>query len=342
MDPAPIGPAHPCYVIAEAGVNHNGDLSLAKDLVDAAVTAGADAVKFQTFETDQLVTDRAETAEYQRRSGHETQSEMLRDLELDAEAFAELRAYCTGRGIEFLSTPYDRGSVDVLEALDLHRYKVASADIVNKPLLRRLAETGSQLIVSTGMATPEEILRALGWLAEFGVDDVVVLHCVSSYPAEFDTLDLRFVETLTTVLDCPVGYSDHTLGTEAPVAATALGATVVEKHFTLDRSMDGPDHEASLEPDELERMVTAIRNVEASMGSAIKHLSAGERDNAAVMRRSVHAATDIAAGEPLTAENTSLTRPNDGLEPAELERVLGTTVSEDVTAGDPITRDTLT
>ncbi|TKX82269.1 N-acetylneuraminate synthase [Halorubrum sp. SD626R] len=341
MEQSTIGPDEPCYILAEAGVNHNGDIELAKELVNVAVEAGANAVKFQTFNTAQLVTERTETAGYQQRSGNIDQYEMLQSLELQPGEFRELREHCLDCGIEFLSTPYDARSVELLASLGVDRYKIASADLVNKPLLERAAETGSEIIISTGMATPEEIVRAVGWLNEAGAEQVAMLHCVSTYPADFDQLNMRFIQTLDNLFDVPVGYSDHTLGIEAPVVAVSLGATVIEKHFTLDRSMDGPDHEASLEPDELDAMVTAVRNAEESLGSAVKRRTTAERENAAVMRPSLHAAVDIAAGDSLTEENTSVKRPNDGLEPAALELVLGQAVQEHVTAGQPITRDIL-
>lgn len=332
-----MAPQDGCFVIAEAGINHNGDVELAKDLVRASVEAGADAVKFQTFDTDLLVEPGTETAEYQKRSGNENQYEMLESHELSREDFAELKDLCDHEDIEFISTPYDRHSVGVLESLEVDTIKIASADIINKPLLEDAAATGADLIISTGMATMEEIGQAMGWLGDAGAEDVTVLYCVSEYPTDVGDLDLRFMETLDSVFEVPVGFSDHTLGTVAPVAAATLGARVIEKHITLDSTMEGPDHAASLEPTEFERMVSLIRSAEAATGARMKSMSDEERSNAVRMRRSLHTARDLEAGETLNDETVSILRPAEGLEPRHLETIRGAKVNHAKKAGEPIT-----
>lgn len=326
-----------CFVIAEAGVNHNGRLDLARDLVDAAADAGADAVKFQTYTTERLVSRGTSTPTYQRRSGETDQYAMLERYELTPDEFASLADHCRDRDIEFVSTPYDLGSVELLTDLGVDRIKVASADIVNKPLLQRIGREDGQVILSTGMATVEETARALEWLREAGAADVATLHCVSEYPTELDDLNLRFMERLADVFDVPVGFSDHTLGLTAPTAAVALGATIIEKHLTLDTAMEGPDHEASLEPEEFERLVTRIRECERALGEPRNPLTDQERSNADRMRPSLHAATDLSEGDRLTDEAVAVVRPADGLPPLFYDRVTGAPLRRDLEAGDAIT-----
>lgn len=325
-------------IIAEAGVNHNGNPDLAHELVDAAAEAGADAVKFQTFDADRLATTDTDRPPYQEENRGSDQRELLSQLELDRSVFENLQTHCSERNIEFLSTPYGLESVQLLSSLGVERYKIASADIVNKPLLSKVGTTGKPVILSSGMATLEEIARALQWLA---VDDVptTLLHCVSDYPASFDDLDLRFIETLDELFDVPVGYSDHTMGIEAPVAAVVCGAKVIEKHLTLDQSMDGPDHESSIEPDEFDRMVDSVRRIERGLGDAVKSVSDRERANAAVMRPSIHAGQPLEAGDSLTEDTVTVARPADGLEPSFLDRILGARVNSDIQAEEPITWD---
>jgi sialic acid synthase SpsE len=299
--------------------------------------ADADAVKFQTFHTENLVTKDASPALYQERSGNTNQYEMLSEIELSEDAFSELVDYCEKKDIEFLSTPYDCRSVDLLDELGVERFKVASADITNKPLLEHIASKKKQVILSSGMATMEEIAQAVSWLHESGVRDIVLLHCVSDYPSRLSDQNLRVIETLKNVFGVPVGFSDHTVGLTAPVTAVSLGAAVVEKHFTLDTKLEGPDHKASIELEELGKLVTIIRECERALGNPIKKVSHAERENAVKMRRSLHAATDLEAGERLTLDRVVIVRPADGLEPRHFESVLGSKVNREITGGEPLT-----
>ena len=262
----------PVFIIAEAGVNHNGSLDLALSLIDAAKAAGADAVKFQTFRADNLATATAHKAAYQERStsNEETQFQMLKRLELDAEAHHRLIEHCRVVGIQFLSSPFDIESADLLEQMDVSLYKIPSGEITNLPYLRHIGRKGKPVILSTGMSTLVEVEEGVQALRESGVKDITLLHCVTEYPAPFDEINLRAMHTLHTAFGLPVGYSDHTPGTEIAIAAVALGAVVIEKHFTLDRNLPGPDHAASLEPSELKQMVSAIRHVESALGDGIK------------------------------------------------------------------------
>lgn len=332
------------FIIAEAGVNHNGSLEQAFRLVDAAALAGADAVKFQTFKADALVSRQAPKAQYQLETtgGEESQHEMIRKLELDEAAHAALIGHCRAAGIEFLSTPFDRDSLELLATkFGLSRIKLSSGDITNAPLILQAARTGKPVILSTGMSTLGDIETALGVLA-FGYsesreepstaafercygsdagrralrDMVTLLHCTTEYPAPLVDVNLRAMATLGAAFGLPVGYSDHTPGITIPVAAAALGAVVVEKHFTLDRSLPGPDHKASLEPGDLRLMVRAIRDVEIALGSPVKQPAASELKNRAVARKSLVAARDIRKGEAFTPENLAIKRPGDGISPA--------------------------
>jgi N,N'-diacetyllegionaminate synthase len=331
------GHADHCEVIAEVGVNHNGEVGLARELVDEAVAAGADTVKFQTFVPDRIVTEATEKATYQKRSDSDSQYEMLQRVVLSEAEHEELFEYCESRGIEFLSTPYDPGSVDVLDSLGVSRYKIASADIVNKPLLDAVAESGKPVILSTGMATLGEIERAVQFLRDSGCPDITLLHCVSCYPTDPEQVNMRFMDTLDTAFDVPVGFSDHTLGTDVPVMAAARGATTVEKHVTLDREMDGPDHFASLEPQELDRMIDGIRTVESALGTTELSRTAREMENVDQMRRSIHFATDIQPGDVLTRDDVKIVRPNEGISPWQMDEVVGRTVTSDVSENDPAT-----
>lgn len=318
-----------CFVIAEAGVNHNGDLALACRLIDAAAEAGADAVKFQTFTADALVTAEAPKARYQNRTtGEGTQLEMLRALELSAGAHRDLKKYAEERGLIFASTPFDMASVDLLDELDVHFIKIPSGEVTNYPLLRHIAAKGRPVILSTGMSTLDEVQSAVAWLGEGPcasdrLPALSVLHCVTAYPAANEQLNLRCIETLVRDLNLPIGYSDHSTGIEMPIAAVALGATVVEKHFTLDRSLPGPDHEASLEPIELKHMISAIRAVECALGSGIKAPASCEAENISVVRRSIVAKRDIRAGETFSDENLTTKRPATGISPAQWPNVIG-------------------
>ena len=320
-----VGPGEPCFVIAEAGVNHNGDRELAARLVEAAAAAGADAVKFQTFRAEGVATPSAPKAGYQLEttSRDETQLEMLRRLELDREAHLALKSLAEERGLVFLSTPFDSASVDVLDRLGVVAFKVASPDLTNVPLLEEIGKRGRPVLLSTGLADLEEVERALTVLHAAGAEHIVVLHCVSEYPAAAEDANLRAMATMGARLGCPIGYSDHTEGSEVALAAVALGACVLEKHFTLDRTLPGPDHRASLEPDELAAFVTAVRRVESSLGTGIKEPTEVERRNALAVRRSLAAAEDLSAGTVLTREMLTALRPGTGISPARIEAVIG-------------------
>jgi N,N'-diacetyllegionaminate synthase len=314
-------------VIAEAGVNHNGDSVVAKRLVDAAVMAGADLVKFQTFTAAGLATRSAGKAEYQRRGDDdaESQLEMLRRLELSRAMHEELIAHCRMRNIGFLSTAFDLDSIDMLVELGLQRFKVPSGELTNLPYLRHIGRLRRPLIVSTGMATLAEVAAAIAVLEEAGTEraQIVALHCTTEYPTPMRDVNLRAMLTMREALGVHIGYSDHTRGIEVAVAAVALGACVIEKHLTLDRHMPGPDHQSSLEPAELQAMVTAIRNIECALGDGIKQPSECERDNRLIVRKSIVAAQPIAQGERFTKDNLTVKRPGTGLSPMRLDEVLG-------------------
>lgn len=330
------------FIIAEAGVNHNGDLETAKRLVDAAVVAGADAVKFQTFVPEEVVTGSAEKAPYQKANmsgGQETQLDMIRRLALSKEDFRTLKAYCDRAGIMFLSTPFDYYSVDLLDELGVPLFKIPSGELVNDRFLRYVAARGKPLIISTGMATLGEVEEALGVVQDAGAREITLLHCTSAYPASYEEVNLRAIITLQHAFGLPVGYSDHTPGTEVAVAAVALGARVIEKHFTLSRSMEGPDHKASLEPDELAAMVRAIRNVERALGDGRKRPSPGEQDVMRAARRSLVAACDIAKGEMITEEKLAIKRPGTGIPPKMWCLVVGRRARVDIPADTVLTWD---
>ncbi|WP_058994866.1 N-acetylneuraminate synthase [Haloarcula sp. CBA1127] len=329
-----------CKVIAEAGVNHNGDIEIAKDLVDAAASAGADAVKFQTFQPKEVATAQTEQADYQKeRDASTNQYEMLDNVKLREEDHDVLMEYCQEVGIEFMSTPYDPESVEILESTGVDRYKVASADIVNKPLLSAIAETGKPVILSTGMANLGEIERAVEFLRSRNCEDVTLLHCVSSYPAKATQLNMRFIETLATAFPGQVGFSDHTRGVVAPVLAMGYGASVIEKHFTLDRGMEGPDHYASLEPDELSQMVDNVRFAEKAIGSTRRLISTVERNNKHSMRRSLHASRDIESGAAISPDDLLIVRPDEGIDPWNYDDVVGKSTTQEIPKHAPVTWD---
>lgn len=339
------------FIIAEAGVNHNGSLEIARQLVAAAAAAGADAVKFQTFKADNLVSRSTPKAEYQTRTtaGDESHYEMIRRLELDEAAHAELIRYCSECSIRFLSTPFDAESLALLAGrFGLSLLKLPSGEITNAPLLLQAGRTGRQIVLSTGMSSLGEIEAALGVLAFglLGLDEpseaafrnafdsdagqrilkekVTLLHCTSEYPAPCSEVNLLAMDTLRGAFGLPVGYSDHTEGIAVPIAAAALGAVVIEKHFTLDRNLPGPDHRASLEPDELRQMVAAIRLVEQAKGTGGKHVAPSERKNMPVARKSLVAAVPIAPGELFTEANLTVKRPGTGIPPTRYWQLLGT------------------
>ncbi|MGF6995087.1 N-acetylneuraminate synthase [Paraburkholderia sp. GAS32] len=317
-----------CIVIAEAGVNHNGSLDLAHRLVDVAAQAGADFVKFQTFRTEALVTRTAQKADYQKRTtGHtETQFEMLKKLELDENAFRELAAYAKSKGIGFLSTPFDIESAGFLTTLGVSAFKVSSGDLTNIPFLRELASMGLPIILSSGMATLGELEEAVDTCERAGVpiDKLTLLHCTTEYPAPAEEINLRAMQTIAAAFPgATFGYSDHTEGIEIPIAAVAMGAQVIEKHFTLDRTMEGPDHKASLEPAELAAMVRAIRRVGVALGDGRKRPTASELPNRQIARKSIVAARPIAKGETFTEQNLSIRRPGNGISPARWDSLIG-------------------
>ena len=325
------------YFIAEAGVNHDGDVEQARALVDAAADAGADAVKFQTFAADRLVSPDAPKAAYQEETDDaDSQYEMLRRLELPRAAHGELRDYCAERGIQFLSTPFDPESADFLDGLGLPAIKLGSGELDNRPLLGHVAGLGRPMIVSTGMGTLDEIETALDTIREAGEPPVALLHCTSAYPAPLAEANLRAMRTMNDAFDVPVGYSDHTTAVETPAFAVAAGARIVEKHFTLDTSLPGPDHEASLEPDELERAVSLVRDASTALGRAEKEPTPTEISNRDVIRKSLHTTADVRAGERFTESNIAVVRPADGLPPGAFESVLGARAATDLNAGAAI------
>lgn len=344
-----VGPDHPCLIIAEAGVNHNGDARRARRLVDAAVEAGANMVKFQTFHAEQLATASAPKARYQLEttSRSESQLEMLRRLELSPQAHREVAAYCRERGIAFLSSPFDEASVDVLAALGVPAFKIPSGELTNLPLLAHAARQGKPMIVSTGMATLAEVETAVRTIREArstlkGVvnrQGLVLLHCVSNYPADPADANLRAMQTMGEAFHVPVGYSDHTPGLTVALAAAALGACVIEKHFTLDRALPGPDHRASLEPHELKALVEGIRTVEAALGHGRKEPTPSEAGTAAAARKSLVAARDIPAGSTLTESLIAIKRPGTGLPPAMIAQVVGRTAVHTIPAGTVLTQE---
>ena len=316
-------------IIAEAGVNHNGSIDLARRLVDAAAAAGADCVKFQTFRAELLVTQSAKQAEYQTKNigkAGESQLEMLQRLELSEGDHMELVEYCKTKNIRFLSTAFDLKSIELLKGFGMPFWKVPSGELTNFPYLRAIGQTGQPVVLSTGMATIEEIEATIGVLTHFGTprEQITLLHCTTEYPAPYESVNLRAMDDLRERFGLKVGYSDHTEGIAVAVAAAALGAAVVEKHFTLDRSMEGPDHRASLEPDELKQMVAAIRQVECALGDGKKRPAQAELKNRPIARRSIVAARPIAAGELLTEDNLTAKRPAGGVSPMEWERAIGT------------------
>lgn len=318
-------------VIAEAGVNHNGNLETAKELALTAKKCGADIVKFQTAKLYSLVSRFAPMADYQKENtGTEmSQQEMLKKLLLTYDEFVDLAAYCREIDIPFLSTPFDLESIEFLEELGCKMWKIPSGEITNLPYLERIAGTRKKILLSTGMSTLDEVKAAVSALEKKGTADITLLHCTTQYPAPFEDVNLKAMLTLRSELGKAVGYSDHTKGIEVSIAAVAMGASVIEKHFTLDRDMEGPDHKASLEPDELQAMVRAIRNIEESMGSGEKRPTKSEIANMAVARKSIIAACDIRKGEVLTAEKLTTKRPGNGISPMDWYRVLGTNASRD-------------
>lgn len=330
-----VGRDQSCFIIAEAGVNHNGQLDLAKRLVAAAAEASADAVKFQTFSAHRVASASAKKAGYQKQTTapEQSQREMLKRLELSSEAHRELQAFCHEKGVLFVSTPFDWGSVDLLDSIGVPFFKIGSGEITNHAFLSYVAGKGRPIVLSTGMSTLGEVDEAVHVIEQAGCREISLLHCVSNYPAAPADINLRAMQTLAAAWHYPVGYSDHTVGVEVALAAVAMGACIIEKHFTLDRDLPGPDHRASLEPDELRRMITGIRNVEAALGSGRKEPAHSESDTAVVARRSLVAARDIPAGRVLLPEDVAVLRPGTGLRPAMLPFVLGRRAKEEICEG---------
>lgn len=329
------------FIIAEAGVNHNGSIELAKALIAKGAEAGVDAVKFQSFKADKLVTVNAEKAEYQvanTGNNEENQYQMIKKLELDYDKHQELMDYATSLGVMFLSSAFDLESIDLLKDLGLDIFKIPSGEITNLPYLRKTAKTGKKIILSTGMSTLGEIEEALEVLKDNGAKDITVLHCNTEYPTPMSDVNLTAMNTMKEAFKVPVGYSDHTLGIEVPIAAVALGAAIIEKHFTLDKTMEGPDHKASLEPDELKQMVTSIRNIEQAIGNGVKTPTQSERKNKAIARKSLVAKTAIASGEVFTEENLEIKRPGTGISPMLWDEIIGTKATESYQADELIKR----
>jgi len=329
------------FIIAEAGVNHNGDINLAKKLIDVAVEAGADAVKFQTFKAENVISVNAPKADYQKKTTakDESQLEMVKKLELSFEDFKELKEYCERKGIMFLSTPFDIESARFLKDLGLEIFKIPSGEITNYPLLKEIGSYKKKVILSTGMADLGEIEDALDILIDNGTkrEDIIVLHCNTEYPTPFEDVNLKAMLTIKEAFKVNVGYSDHTLGIEIPVAAVAMGAKVIEKHFTLDKNLPGPDHKASLEPDELKGMVRAIRNIEKAIGNGIKKPSKSEIKNIHIVRKYIVAKINIKKGEVFTEENLATKRiGKEGLSPMLWNKILGKKASKDISQDKPI------
>lgn len=315
-------------IIAEAGVNHNGSIELAKQLIDVAASAGVDYVKFQTFKTENLVSKYAQKADYQQRNVDDSdglQFGMLKKLELSPTQHRELIQYCKERNIHFFSTAFDLGSIDFLSELKLGLWKVPSGEITNYPYLKKIAQKGEPVILSTGMSDLQDIANAIAVLEKYGVERnlITILHCNTEYPTPMCDVNLRAMQSIAEQFKVNVGYSDHTVGIEVPIAAVALGAKVIEKHFTLDRGMEGPDHKASLEPTDLRNMVTAIRNVEAALGAMDKKVTESEAKNIMVARKSIVAAQKIKPGDVFSEENITVKRPGNGISPMRWEEVIG-------------------
>ena len=321
------------FIITEAGVNHNGSIETAKKMIDVAVSAGADAIKFQTFTAKNMVTEFAPKADYQKQATdrQESQFEMIKKLELSFEMHQELSVYCHKNNIVFLSSPFDLDSIDLLKKLNLEIFKIPSGEITNLPYLQKIGGLKKKIIVSSGMADLNEIKAALDVLIEAGTkkSDIIVLHCNTEYPLPYKDANLRAMQMMSEKLGVPVGYSDHTLGIEVSVAATALGAVVIEKHFTLNKDMDGPDHQISLNPDELRMMIKAIRNVEMALGNDKKEPTLSEIKNRGIVRKSIVAAKYIRKGEIFTTDNITVKRPGEGISPMQWYNVIGKKAKED-------------
>lgn len=327
------------YIIAEAGVNHNGDKHLAFKLCDAAKDAGVDAVKFQTWKTEKIVTKCAALAEYQEKNISDkgaSQYEMLKQLELSYDEFIEVRDYCNQIGIQFLSTPDTEEDMDFLLGLGIPVLKIGSGEVTNIPFLRAIGKRRQKVILSTGMSTLADVEKAYNTLMESGAKDVALLHCTTNYPCPFTEVNLQAMQTLKAAFKCQVGYSDHTMGIEVPIAAVAMGAEIIEKHFTLDKNMEGPDHKASLEPQELKQMVKSIRNIEQAMGNGIKRPNATEQKNAEVVLKRIIAKEPIKKGDILGEDNLALLRSSEGIPAKYWDLIAGKPARRDYKEDEPI------
>lgn len=327
-----IGEEEPCFIIAEAGVNHNGDVELAKKLIDVAKDSGADAVKFQTFTTEGLLSKNIVVPKHIK--SRESLFETIKKLELSEEEHYELSEYCKRKGIIFMSTPMDNKSVDLLDNIGVPVFKVASCDLDNLPLLKHIAKKARTIILSTGMGTISEVGEAVEVIKSNGNDDIILLHCVSAYPPRVEEVNLRAINTLRNAFKLPVGYSDHTIGITIPLAAVAMGANVIEKHFTLDKTMEGPDHAVSADPVDLKNLVSGIRELEKSFGTGVKAPSKDEIVMKKAFRKSIVAGVNIKKGETITPEMISIKRPGTGISPKYFDFIVGRTVKRDITKDD--------
>lgn len=318
-------------IIAEAGVNHNGSLKLAKQMIEEAARAGADYIKFQTFKPEKLVSKYAQKADYQKKTtgNNESQLQMLEKLALSYDDFVELKKYCEQIGIGFLSTPFDEDSIRFLDRLDMDFWKIPSGEITNYPYLVQIAQTGRDIVLSTGMCEMDEIADAMKVLEESGAGNISLLHCNTEYPTPYEDVNLLAMKQMRTAFKKQVGYSDHTVGIEVPIAAVALGAEIIEKHFTLDKNMEGPDHKASLEPLELSQMICSIRHIEKSLGDGNKKRTASEQHNIAAARKSIVAKCAISKGDIFTEANLTIKRPGNGISPMRWKELIGTKAQRD-------------
>ena len=318
-------------IIAEAGVNHNGSLKLAKQMIDEAAKAGTDYIKFQTFKPEKLVSKYAQKADYQKKTtgNNESQLQMLEKLALSYDDFVELKRYCEQSGIGFLSTPFDEDSIRFLDSLDMDFWKIPSGEITNYPYLVQIAQTGRDIVLSTGMCEMDEIADAMKVLEESGAGNISLLHCNTEYPTPYEDVNLLAMKQMRAAFKKQVGYSDHTVGIEVPIAAVALGAEIIEKHFTLDKNMEGPDHKASLEPLELSQMICSIRHIEKSLGNGNKKRTASEQHNIAAARKSIVAKCAISKGDIFTEANLTIKRPGNGISPMRWKELIGTKAQRD-------------
>ncbi|WP_220693800.1 N-acetylneuraminate synthase [Salipaludibacillus neizhouensis] len=322
------------YIIAEIGVNHNGSVNMAKQLINAAKKAGADAVKFQTYQTDQLVTPKSKLAIYQKSTNYTSQFDMLKKYQLNRQEFEEVKKFCDDLGITFISTPFDKKSAELLEEMNVVAYKIGSGDLTHYSLLQQLATYNKPIILSTGMATLQDIQDAVQIFPKH--TQLALLHCTSAYPAPYNEVHLRVIETFKEHFDCIVGYSDHTLGIEIPYAATSLGYKIIEKHLTLDNTMEGPDHKSSLNTEDFKIMVKGIRQIEAALGSTVKHVTPSELDTKKTVRRGIYLGKEVTKGHRLSEEDLSYLRPATHIEAKQFKNIIGKKIKCDKPIGSPL------